>query len=54
MSNLTKPVYNKLLRINSADRSPNSVSTSNFTVDYPNVLSSCKNREHSSETREFS
>ncbi len=37
MSQLTKPIYNKLLRINSADRSASSVSTTDFTVDYPNV-----------------
>jgi len=37
MSNLTKPIYNKLLRINSADRSNDSASTTDFTVDYPNV-----------------
>jgi hypothetical protein len=37
MSNATRPIYNKLLRISSADRSPASVSTTDFTVDYPNV-----------------
>lgn len=37
MSNASNPVYNKLLRINSADRSPNSNSTTDFIVNYPNV-----------------
>jgi hypothetical protein len=37
MSNATRPIYNKLLRISSIDRSSSSVSTTNFTVDYPNV-----------------
>jgi hypothetical protein len=37
MSNATKPIYNKLIRIRSRDRLPTSVSSSNFSVAYPNV-----------------
>ncbi len=37
MSQLAKPIHNKLLRINSGSRSANSASTSDFTVNYPNV-----------------
>jgi hypothetical protein len=37
MSIATRPIYNKLLRISSTSKSPNSVSNTDFIVNYPNV-----------------
>lgn len=34
---MSRPIYNKLLRISSSSRSPDSNSTSDFIVNYPNV-----------------
>ena len=34
---MNRPIYNKLLRINSKERNSTSASSSNFTVSYPNV-----------------
>ena len=34
---MNRPIYNKLLRINSKERNQSSISSSDFTVSYPNV-----------------